>query len=37
MCLITMARLRSDVGRLQYRDIQLELKDNKPISSIIQF
>ncbi|KAG0758209.1 hypothetical protein G6F16_010446 [Rhizopus arrhizus] len=37
MCLITMDRPRSDVGRLQYRDVQLELKDNKPISSIIQF
>jgi hypothetical protein len=37
MCLITMARPRSDVGRLQYRDVQLGLKDNKPISSIIHF
>jgi hypothetical protein len=37
LCLTTMARPRSDVGRVQYRDVQLELSDEEPVSVMIHF
>ena len=32
LCLTIMARPRSDVGRIQYRDVQLELHHGEPVS-----
>jgi hypothetical protein len=36
-CLTIMARPRSDVGRVQFRDVQLELVDEEPVLVIIHF
>ncbi|CEP14261.1 hypothetical protein [Parasitella parasitica] len=37
LCLSTMARPRSDVGRLQHRDVQFEFQEQNPISVWIHF
>ncbi|KAG1461033.1 hypothetical protein G6F55_003798 [Rhizopus delemar] len=37
LCLTTMARPRSDIGRLEYRNIHFRIENNQAISVIIHF
>ncbi|KAG1135531.1 hypothetical protein G6F38_012729 [Rhizopus arrhizus] len=37
LCLATMARPRSDIGRLMYKNVQFTLQDNKPVSVLLLF
>ncbi|KAG1406846.1 hypothetical protein G6F60_002626 [Rhizopus arrhizus] len=37
LCLATMARPRSDIGRLMYKNVQFTLQDNMPVSVLLFF